>query len=206
MISLTHVVTGSNWARCAAIAAIGLATGCAHAPSIDGDPAAAAAEIGQATPAAESIPPVASAAPSSSPVTSLPASQALPTLDEVLAEERFVPLAVALERSGLDEVIDGLDDVVLLAPTGSAFASAGTDVGVEYSTLMNNPRLLEAIIRYHVVADPSVNVSWRTLNGAVLDVTASDPGTIDGVEVVDRIPVRNGIVLVMPRLLLPASP
>jgi uncharacterized surface protein with fasciclin (FAS1) repeats len=146
-----------------------------------------------------------SVVPSSSVPSSPSAPSASPTLDELLAEERFVALAVALERSGLDGVIEGLDDFVLLAPTGTAFASAGADVGIDYSTLMNNQRLLEAVIRYHVVADPSVNESWRTLNGAALDVSASDTGTIDGIEVIDRIAVRNGIVLVMPQLLLPES-
>ncbi len=61
-------------------------------------------------------------------------------------------MKVALERSGLDIVIVGLDDFVLLAPTGTAFASTGADIGFEYPTLMNNPRLLEAIMRHHIVA------------------------------------------------------
>lgn len=187
------------------IGVIGLATGCSSVSSIDGDPAAAAAASSRASTTGESTAPVGSAAPASPLGPPLPDRQALPTLDEVLAEEQFATLAAALESTGLDKVIDDLDDVVLLAPTGSAFASAGADVGIEYSTLMNNPGLLEAVLRYHVVADPSVNVSWRTLNGAVLDVTASDLSTIDGVEVLDRIPVRNGIILVMPRLLLPAA-
>lgn len=40
-------------------------------------------------------------------------------------------MGVTLERSGLDNVIDGLDDFVLLAPTGAAFASSGADIGIE---------------------------------------------------------------------------
>ena len=130
----------------------------------------------------------------------------LPTLHQILGQDRFVPLAVALERSGLDDVIDGLDDFVLIAPTSAAFASSGTDTGIEYPTLMNSPQLLEATMRYHIVADPSTNRSWRTLNGSALEVDGSDADTIervDGVEVLDRIHVRNGTVLVVPRLLLP---
>jgi hypothetical protein len=107
-------------------------------------------------------------------IASPTAPSSLPTLHELLAQDRFVPLAVALERGGLDIVIDGLDDFVLLAPNGAAFASSGADIGVEYSTLMNDPRLLEAIMRYHIVADPSTNQSWRTLNGSALDVDGSD--------------------------------
>ena len=59
-------------------------------------------------------------------------------------------------------------------------------------------------MRYHIVADPSTNQSWRTLNGSELDVDESrrHDRTVDGVEVLDRIPVRNGTVLVIPRLLL----
>ncbi len=128
-------------------------------------------------------------------------------MDELLAQDRFVPLAVALERSGLDSLIDGLDDFVLLAPTASAFASSGADIGIEYSILMNDPRLLEAILRYHIVVDPSTNRSWRTMNGSALDVDGPEAEAIervDGVDVLDRIQIHNGTVLVMPRLLLPA--
>jgi uncharacterized surface protein with fasciclin (FAS1) repeats len=172
---------------------IGLATGCTATPSIDDGSAVAAARLRDA-PVVE-----ASTATTESPV--------LPTLQEMLAQDRFVPLAVALERSGLDTVIEGLDEFVLLAPTGTAFVSVGTDVGIDYSALMNDPRLLEAVMRYHIVANPSTNRAWRTLNGAVLDIAGSDDTIerIDGVEVLDRIPVRPGTVLVMPRLLVPTS-
>lgn len=197
MTSLAHLVIVFTQTRRAVVmtfASVCLAAGCSYAPSVDGGPAAAAAaESSEATTVSEST------------AATMPEPPSLPTLGELLAEERFVPLAIALERSGLDDVIDGLDDFVLLAPTETAFASAGTDLGVDYLTLVSRPQLLEAVMRYHVVADPSADESWRTLNGAVLDASGSDPGTIDGVEVLDRIPVRNGIVLVMPRLVLPAS-
>ena len=176
-----------------AFVSIGVVTGCSSAPSVDGaTPAAAAAGFEETAMSTTSI------------GTNAPPS--VPTLDALLLEDRFVALAVALERSGLDIVIDGLDEFVLVAPIGTAFASSGADIGVEYSTLMNDARLLEAILRYHIVADSSTNQSWRTLNGAALDVDGSAADTIeriDGVEVLDRIPVRNGIILVMPRLLLP---
>lgn len=199
-----HLGTACNHTRRAAaavaFASICLATGCTSTPFINDSSAAAAA---------------ADAAPSEATIVGeppAPTTTAPPTLlalDELLAQERFVPLAIALERSGLDDVIAGLDGFVLLAPTGTAFGSTGTDIGIDSSVLMNNQRLLEAVMRYHIVADPSTDRSWRTLNGAALDVRGSDPGTIervDGVEVLYRIPVRNGSVLVVPRLLLPASP
>lgn len=179
----------------AAFASIALATGCSSVPSLYGEPSAAAAEAtetGETTHTA-----------STEPVA--PAS--LPDLQELLIEDRFVPLAVALQRSGLVTVLDGLDDFVLVAPIGDAFASSGADIGIEYSTLMSDSQLLEPIMRYHVVADPSTNPSWRTLNGYAIDVDGSEPDTIDrvnGIDVVDRIHVRNGTVLVVPRLLFPA--
>lgn len=198
------LVIGRNQTRRAAaavaLASIYLSTGCAATPFIDNNSAAAAAVAGpsDATVVGDST---------ASTTTTAPAT--LPALDELLAQQRFVPMAIALERSGLDDVIAGLDDFVLLAPTGTAFGSTGTDIGIDSSLLMNDPRLLEAVMRYHIVADPSTDRSWRTLNGAELDVRGSDPGTIervDGVEVLYRVPVRNGWVLVMPRLLVPASP
>jgi uncharacterized surface protein with fasciclin (FAS1) repeats len=179
-----------------AFASIGLAAGCSSVPSIDDASPAAAA------PAVET-----GEAPSVTSATEPTAPPSLPTLDDLLAQDRFVALRVAFERSGLDIVLDGLDDFVLLAPTDAAFASSGADIGIEYPTLMNDPRLLEAILRYHVVADASTNQSWRTLNGAALAVDGSDADTVerfDGVDVVDRIPLANGTVFVMPRLLLPA--
>ena len=123
-------------------------------------------------------------------------------------QDQFVPLGVALQRSGLLNVVDGLADFVLVAPTGEAFASSGADIGIEYSALMNDPRTLEAIMRYHIVADPTTNQSWRTLNGSALDVDETDIESIqrvNGVAVVDRIGVRNGTILVVTRLLIPAS-
>jgi hypothetical protein len=202
-------VSASDQARrvaVAVLASICLTAGCTSRPSIDGgSPAAAAAESSGATAVGESSAPSTPNAPPVPPSPVPSTSPALPTVDEVLTEERFVPLAVALDRSGLDEIIDGLDDVILLAPTGTAFASAGSDIGIDFSTLMNNPRLLEAVIRYHVVADTSARDSWRTLNGAFLDVNSPYAATVDGIEVLERIPVRNGVVLVMPRLLLPGS-
>jgi uncharacterized surface protein with fasciclin (FAS1) repeats len=182
-----------------AFASIGLAAGCSSAPSVDGATPPAAVVGFDETPIATT--------PIGTTSIDIDAPAPLPTLDALLAEDRFVALAVALERSGLGNVIDGLDDFVLLAPNGTAFATSGADIGIEYSTLMNDPRLLEAILRYHVVAPSSTNQSWRTLNGAALDVdgsTADMIERIDGVEVLDRIPIRNGTVLVMPRLLLPA--
>ena len=180
----------------AAVGSVGLAAGCSSAPSIGGGSPAAAA-VGSDG----SVLVVASTTPS--------APSSLRTLQELLVEEdQFVPLGVALQRSGLLKVIDGLADFVLVAPTSEAFASSGADIGIEYSALMNDPRTLEAIMRYHIVADPSTNQSWRTLNGSALDVDETDIESIqrlNGVAIVDRIGVRNGTILVVTRLLIPAS-
>ena len=192
------VICGDRARRAIAVVAlgsIGLATGCSSGSSIGGGSPAAAA-VGSD----ESVRVVASTTPST------PSS--LPTLQELLVQDQFVPLGVALQRSGLLNVVDGLADFVLVAPTGEAFASSGADIGIEYSALMNDPRTLEAIMRYHIVADPTTNQSWRTLNGSALDVDETDIESIqrvNGVAVVDRIGVRNGTILVVTRLLIPAS-
>lgn len=186
-----------------------LTAGCADARLMnDSSAAAAPTESSDATIVGESPAPVAPTPPALPVVPSLPTPLTLPTLDELLAEERFVPLAIALERSGLDDIIDGLDEFVLFAPIGTAFESAATDVGIDYFTMIDKPQLLESVIRYHIVADPSTNESWRTMNGAALDVMGSDRDRIarvNGVEVLDRILVRNGSVLVMPRILIPTA-
>lgn len=186
-----------------------LTAGCADARLMnDSSAAAAPTESSDAAIVGESPAPVAPTPPALPVVPSLPTPLTLPTLDELLAEERFVPLAIALERSGLDDIIDGLDEFVLFAPIGTAFESAATDVGIDYFTMIDKPQLLESVIRYHIVADPSTNESWRTMNGAALDVMGSDRDRIarvNGVEVLDRILVRNGSVLVMPRILVPTA-
>ena len=195
-----HPVTGRDRTRRAiaivALASVGLAAaGCSSAGSIDGgSPAAAAAPTGSGE------------TPAVTESTEPDAAPTLPTWYELLAQDRFVALTVALERSGLDNVIDDLDNFVLLAPINSAFAASGTDIGIEYASLMDDARLLEAILRYHIVADPSTNQSWRTMNGASLDVNPQGAGTIervDGVDVLDAFPVLNGTVVVIPRILLP---
>lgn len=168
---------------------------CSYAPAIGGGSDAAAAPM--------------SSEGTVSDVTSSRAPSTLPAvveLSEVLEREELLPLGLVLERSGLDDVLAGLDEFVLLAPTHAAFAAGGDEVGVDFFEMVKNPRLLDAVMRYHIVANPAVNVSWRTLNGATLDVSGSDPalvGLVDGVEVVDRIRVRSGTVLVVERVLLP---
>lgn len=178
----------------------------APAPSVDAT-ITAGGPIAPVASAAAAPPPL--PVPPSLPIApSLPAPPELPTLQELLAEEQFLPLAFALERSGLDDLIAGLDEFVLIAPTETAFATGGADVGIDYSTLIDKPRLLDAFLRYQIVADPSTNESWRTMNGAPLDVEGTDPATIErvnGVAVVEQIRVRDGTVLVMPQLLLPAT-
>jgi len=200
-----HLVSGGDRIRrgiaTVAFASICLASGCASVRSIDdatSAEAAAAAGSGDARIVAASTVPTVPTTP--------PAS--LPALSELLAQDRFVALEVALDLSGLLDDIDGLDDFVLFAPINTAFASSGADIGVEYPILMNDTRLLEAVLRYHIVADPSTNQSWRTLNGAPLDVEGPDLDTIegaDGVDVLDRISVQHGTVLVISHLLYPST-
>ena len=182
-----------------ALASSGLVAGCAYAPPI-GDSKAAAA--GAVESSGTTIDDETSSTTSS---TMTPLSLTLP---DVLAQERFTALSVALERSGLDAVIAELDSFVMFAPTDTAFSSAETDVGIGYFPMLNNAQLLDAVLRYHIVATPDTTGSWRTLNGATIAVQGSDPETIryvNGVEVLERIQVRGGIVLVMPRVLLPSQ-
>jgi uncharacterized surface protein with fasciclin (FAS1) repeats len=201
-----HLVIGSDRTHRAigivVFAAIGLAAGCSSSSSIDdASPAEAASE------SESDAGPIISGTSVTGSIDGT-ATPSLPTVGELLTNDRFVAVRVALERSDLDNVLDDLDDFVLLAPTGAAFSASETDIGIQYSTLMNDPRLLEAIMRYHIVADPSTNESWRTLNGSALDVDGTSADSIervDGVDVLDSIAVRNGTVLVVPRLLLPTG-
>ena len=195
-----HLLTGADRTRRAiaavAFASICLTTGCASVRSIDD---ATSAEAAAAVESGETPIVAASTVPTAPPPS-------LPALSDLLAQDRFVALGVALDRSGLLDILGGLDDFILFAPSDAAFASSGADIGIEYPTLMNDTRLLEAVLRYHIVADPSANQSWRTLNGAALDVDGPDSDTIehaDGVDVVDRISVQHGTVLVLSRLLVP---
>lgn len=200
MAPLVHVMNVSDRSRrtiaAIAFATISLASGCSSASSIGDASPAAAADVGPSE--TKLITTVSTVSPAPS----------LPTLHDLLAQDRFVALRVALERSGLVNVILELDDFVLFAPTGAAFASSGADIGIEYPTLMNDPRLLEAILRYHVVADPAANPTWRTLNGAAVDVDGAEADTmttVDGIDVLDRITVEHGTVLVVPQFLFPEA-
>jgi len=148
----------------------------------------------------------------SAPGTTLPSTpsgvhEGAPDLSEVLTQDRFDALQIALERSGLDAKLGSLDNFILFAPVQTAFAASGSDIGVDYMSLLGQPRLLDAVLRYHVVADPPTSASWRTLNGAFVDVDTSHSGAIvdvDGTVPLEQIPVRNGLVVALPRVLLPA--
>jgi uncharacterized surface protein with fasciclin (FAS1) repeats len=151
-------------------------------------------------------------ASTSAPGTTLPSTPSgahagAPDLSEVLTQDRFDALQIALERSGLDATLGSLDNFILFAPVQTAFAASGSDIGVDYMSLLGQPQLLDAVLRYHVVADPPTSASWRTLNGAFIDVDTSQSGAIvdvDGTVPLEQIPVRNGLVVALPRVLLPA--
>lgn len=103
----------------------------------------------------------------------LPPEKATTLLDTLKNDGRFTTLVAALEATGLDAALTGVDPLTIFAPTDEAFSKlpAGT-VG----SLLENPEALSKILLYHVVsgdrdlANLLTERSVATLNGAKVHI------------------------------------
>jgi uncharacterized surface protein with fasciclin (FAS1) repeats len=98
----------------------------------------------------------------------LPPAKATTLLDLLKNDGRFTTLVAALEATGLDAALTGVDPLTIFAPTDEAFSKlpAGTVEG-----LLNDVDALSNILLYHVVSgdrdlpDLASDRSVETLNG-----------------------------------------
>ena len=144
--------------------------------------------------------------------TAKPSQAKADIVDTAVAAGQFNTLAAALTAAGLVDTLKGKGPFTVFAPTDEAFAAlpAGT---VEDLLKPENKDKLVAILTYHVVQGryPSGRVAGldtaTTVNGAEVDITASDAGVmVDGANVVTAdVTATNGVIHVIDTVLMPGS-
>ncbi|MEM7680856.1 MAG: fasciclin domain-containing protein [Planctomycetota bacterium] len=124
----------------------------------------------------------------------------------------FNTLLAAAQAAGLAETLSGPGPFTVLAPTDEAFAALPPGT-VESLLLPENKETLKAVLLYHVVSGKVMSGTVatldtaETLNGASVDIEASDSGiTVNGASVIQAdVEATNGVIHVIDAVLLPPS-
>ena len=130
------------------------------------------------------------------------------------SNDDFSILAGLLEQYGLDAPLKGAGPFTVFAPNNAAFtALVDANPGI-----LNNEKLVEAVLKYHVIVGDALKSGdltdgqTATFNGASITVdTTSGVQIIDGtgasVNVIDPfdVVVSNGVVHTIERVLIPPS-
>lgn len=124
------------------------------------------------------------------------------------SEARFSILQQALEKTGLDNVLDGTDSFTLFAPTNKAFETFFEKLGVNSIDELSAAQL-EPILRHHVLSGQVKEGKQQTLNkNADLNLeTSGGKIRINGNAGVDgaKIETSNGTIYPVDRVLIPDS-
>ena len=134
------------------------------------------------------------------------------TIDRVLrTDDRFSTLVAALDSTALDSTLAGDGPYTLFAPPNSAFAQLPD--GTMAVLLSERLDQLREILAHHVVKGRveagrlADSTALRTLGGDSLRVRRDSALTVGPATVVDAdVPVANGLIHVLDRVLPPPSP
>lgn len=139
---------------------------------------------------------------------------ALNIVDTAVAAESFTTLVLALQTTGLDEVLaDESSTFTVFAPTDDAFAKLGTDT---INALLGDTDILSDILLYHVVSGAAVNAeSAISLSGSMVEMANGDMVAVnldDGKlfinqseVIVTDVVASNGIIHVIDTVLIPPA-
>jgi uncharacterized surface protein with fasciclin (FAS1) repeats len=140
-----------------------------------------------------------------------------PTMDVVEAAQaagEFTMLIKAVRQAGLESKMKAPGPYTVFAPTDAAFAALPPDIA---KRLMNpaNKKELGMVLSYHVLAGrlntkdaagKTVEVKALTGQGLVIDGRGPAP-TVNGARITTPdMPVSNGVVHVVDKVLLPPMP
>ncbi len=126
-----------------------------------------------------------------------------------VAAGNFKTLAIALEKAGLVETLQGEGPFTVFAPTDDAFAKVDK---AALDALLANPEDLKKVLLMHVVsgkvmaADAAKLTEAEVMSGDKLAVDASDGVKIGDATVTKAdIVTSNGVIHVIDTVILPAS-
>lgn len=131
-------------------------------------------------------------------------------VDTAVSAGSFTTLVAAVEAAGLVDTLKGDGPFTVFAPTDEAFAALPEGT-VEKLLLPGNKEQLVEILTYHVLpgnvmaADiAGKSLQAATVNGASLDIDATDGVRVDQANVVSAdIAASNGVIHVIDSVLLP---
>ena len=135
---------------------------------------------------------------------------ALDIVDTAVSAGQFNTLVAAVEAADLVTTLKGDGPFTVFAPTDEAFAALPEGT-VENLLKPENKEQLISVLTYHVVAGKimSSDIAGTTamvesVQGAELDVNATNGVTVDGATVVTAdIETDNGVIHVIDRVVLP---
>ncbi len=131
-------------------------------------------------------------------------------VETATAAGTFETLLAAAAAADLVETLKGTGPFTVFAPTDEAFAALPEGT-VETLLLPENKDQLAAILTYHVVPGKVMSsdiagqeLAVATVNGAEIDVNATDGVTVNGANVVTAdIEASNGVIHVIDAVILP---
>jgi OOP family OmpA-OmpF porin len=130
-------------------------------------------------------------------------------LDLIRSDPQFSTFASLIDQSGFDDVISGVGQFTVFAPTDGAFESLPADV---LAAVRRDPEVLEAVLGNHVVAGfaPSTSLTpgaLRTVADRQLVISVDGVDVrIDSANVIDTdVNATNGVIHVVDGVLLPAD-
>ena len=149
-------------------------------------------------------------AASPSPSPTMPAKD---IVDTAVEAGSFTTLVSAVQAAGLEETLRGEGPYTVFAPTDDAFAAVPQET---LDALLADPQetALTDVLTYHVVpgkvmsTDLSDGMMVETVNGASLEITVNDDGTVmvgDATVVTADIETANGVIHVIDTVLVPPS-
>jgi len=132
-------------------------------------------------------------------------------VETAMGAEQFSTLVAAIQAAGLEDALQGAENITVFAPTNEGFAAL-PDGTLEMLLLPENKDTLVSILTYHVlpVEVPAASVatgSVNTLEGSPVDIEVTDAGvTVDGANVTATdIEASNGVIHVIDQVILPSS-
>jgi uncharacterized surface protein with fasciclin (FAS1) repeats len=141
------------------------------------------------------------------------ATEAPGTIPEVATGAgTFTTLVAAVGAAGLAETLSGEGPFTVFAPTDEAFAAAIEALGTTPEELLANPDLA-GILTYHVLpgevlAADIQSGAFPTVNGADLNITVGDDGTVtvnDATVTQADVQASNGVIHIIDTVLLPPT-
>ncbi len=133
-------------------------------------------------------------------------------VDTAVEAGSFTTLVSAVQAAGLEETLRGEGPYTVFAPTDDAFAAVPQET---LDALLADPQgALTDVLTYHVVpgkvmsTDLSDGMMVETANGASLEITVNDDGTVmvgDATVVTADIETANGVIHVIDTVLVPPS-